>query len=171
MNPATLELVDILDDAGNTIGTTTRREMRAERLPHRCTYILVFNRKGELFIHLRTSTKDVYPSHWDLCVGGVAAAGESFEQGAERELKEEVGVVAPLTPLFPFRYADSHTIAHGMVYRAEHDGPFQLQAEEVVRGEFVTLPEALRRIEREPFCPDGVAVLRKYLESNTPTSP
>ena len=41
------------------------------RLPHRSTYILVFDGRGELFVHLRTATKDVYPSHWDPCVGGV----------------------------------------------------------------------------------------------------
>ena len=70
------ELVDVMDDAGRTIGTVTRREMRAQRLPHRATYLLVFNDRGELFIHLRTATKDVYPSHWAVTIGGVLAAGE-----------------------------------------------------------------------------------------------
>src|SRR5499427_5864027 len=91
------ELVDVIDDAGLTIGTATRREMRLRRLPHRCVYVLVFNRRGELFIHLRTPTKDVYPSHWDVAAGGVLAAGESFDEGAARELQEELGVTAPLT--------------------------------------------------------------------------
>ena len=49
--------------------------------PHRCTYVLVFNIRGELFIHLRTATKDVYPSHWDVAIGGVLAAGETFAEG------------------------------------------------------------------------------------------
>ena len=84
------ELVDVIDDAGRTIGTVTRREMRARRLPHRCVYVLVFNRQGQLFIHLRTATKDVYPSHWDVAIGGVLAAGESFAEGAKRELREEL---------------------------------------------------------------------------------
>ena len=57
------ELVDVIDGQGRTVGTVTRREMRGRRLPHRCTYVLVFNRRGELFVHLRTPTKDVYPSH------------------------------------------------------------------------------------------------------------
>jgi len=81
------DLVDVVDDGGRVVGRATRREMRARRLPHRSTYILVFNRRGELFIHLRTATKDVYPSHWDVCVGGVVAAGESFDDGAARELR------------------------------------------------------------------------------------
>src|SRR6516162_2350877 len=98
------ELVDVIDDAGNTVGVVTRRVMRERRLPHRCTYVLVFNARGDLFVHLRTATKDVYPSHWDVCIGGVVAARETFDQGARREIHEELGIQADPQMLFPFRY-------------------------------------------------------------------
>jgi len=164
------ELVDVIDEAGNTVAVVTRREMRLKRLPHRCTYVLVFNQFGELLIHLRTPTKDVYPSHWDVCVGGVLAAGESFANGVQREIREELGVDADAEELFAFRYADDATFAHGMVYRLQHDGPFQLQAEEIVRGEFVSLTEVWERIGRDAFCPDGLKVLERYLHF-TPLPP
>ena len=76
------ELVDVLDDAGRPVATVTRREMRARRLAHGSTYVLVFNRRGELFVHLRAPDKDVFPGHWDVAIGGVIAAGESFDAGA-----------------------------------------------------------------------------------------
>src|SRR5205823_6762938 len=60
------ELVDVLDAAGRPVATVTRREMRVRRLPHRATYVLVFNRRGELFVHLRSPHKDVFPGHWDV---------------------------------------------------------------------------------------------------------
>jgi isopentenyldiphosphate isomerase len=164
MNPAD-ELVDVIDEAGNTVGVVTRREMRERRLPHRCTYVLVFNAFEELFIHLRTPTKDVFPSYWDVCIGGVLAAGESFEQGVRREILEELGIDAFAKPLFPVRYNDAATFAHGMAYRLDRSGPFQLQVEEIVRGEFVPIENVLQRIETDPFCPDGVMVLRQYLKS------
>jgi isopentenyldiphosphate isomerase len=160
------ELVDVVDENGRTVGTVTRREIRARRLSHRCTYILVFNSREELFIHLRTEMKDVYPGHWDVTVGGVLAAGETFDDGARREGREELGVEIDLVPLFAFRYQDAATMVHSMVYRGRHDGPFQLQPEEVVRGEFLPIEDVLIRAEQTPFCPDGLAVLRKYLESN-----
>jgi isopentenyldiphosphate isomerase len=158
------ELVNVIDAHGRTVGTVTRGEMRGKRLLHRCVYILLFNRHGELFVHLRTATKDVYPSHWDVTVGGVLAAGESFDEGARRELAEELGVQAELQPLFPFRYEDAASQVHAMVYRAVHEGVFRLQAEEIVRGEFVPIQEVLRRVERDRFCPDGIAVLEEYLK-------
>jgi isopentenyldiphosphate isomerase len=166
MNPAD-EIVDVIDAAGNTIGVFTRRQMRAERLPHRCTYALVFNTRGELFIHLRTATKDLYPSHWDACIGGVLAAGETFAQGVRREIQEELGIDADAEELFPFCYEDHATTVQAMVYRLVHGGPFVLQAEEIVRGEFSPLADVLERIKNEPFCPDGVQVLQEYLRRQT----
>jgi isopentenyldiphosphate isomerase len=156
------ELVDVLDDQGRILGTVPRAGMRARRLPHRCVYLLVFNRRGELFLHLRTAAKDVYPSHWDVTIGGVLTAGESFEVGGRREAREELGVEVELKTLFPFRYADETTVVHSMVYRVEHEGPFRLQTEEIVSGEFVPLAEVAERIRHQAFCPDGLAVLQEF---------
>jgi 8-oxo-dGTP pyrophosphatase MutT (NUDIX family) len=165
------ELVDVIDDDGRTVGTVTRREMRRRRLPHRCVYLLVFNGRGELFVHLRTPTKDVYPSHWDVAVGGVLGAGESFDEGARRELREELGIDAAPEVLFPFRYSDLATVVQALVYRVCHEGPFRLQPEEIVRGEFVPLAEVAARSGRDPFCPDGLAVLREYQGRQGPLPP
>ncbi len=156
------ELVDVVDDAGRTVGRVARREMRARRLPHRSCYVLVFNARGELFVHLRTAAKDVYPSRWDVAVGGVLAAGESYRAGAEREVREELGVEVALQELFSIRFVDAATLVHGVVFRGHHDGPFRLQPEEIVRGEFASLDEVAARAVRDPFCPDGLAVLAEY---------
>jgi isopentenyldiphosphate isomerase len=156
------ELVDRLDDSGRIIGTIARRDLRASRIPHRCAYLLVFNRRGELFIHQRTATKDTHSGYWDVCVGGLPGPGESFDHAVRREAEEEIGVALEPEAMFPFHYADERSIVFGMAYRAVHDGPFRFQPEEVARGEFVPLTEAVARTQREPFCPDGVAVLTKY---------
>ena len=155
------ELVDVVDEEGRTVGVVSRREMRARRLPHRSAYVLVFNRAGDLFIHLRVPTKDVYPGHWDVAVGGVLATGEGFDDGARREAAEELGVDVAVERLFPVLWADEHTIVHGMAYRAVHEGPFRLQPEEIVRGEFASLDAVAARAAREPFCPDGLAGPRR----------
>jgi isopentenyldiphosphate isomerase len=156
------ELVDIVDDEGRTIGVVKRSEMRERRLPHRCTYILVFDRQGRLFVHLRTATKDVFPSCHDVAVGGVLLAGETFAAGAQRELQEELGIDAIAEELFPCRYADERTTVQGMVYRLVHEGPFLLQQSEIVSGEFMTLVQVDELRRRAAFCPDGLEVLTEY---------
>jgi len=63
--------------------------------------------------------------------------------------------------LFPFRYEDEHTTVFARVYHCIDDGPFVLQKEEVVLGEFVSLIELGKRIAIEKFCPDGLKVLQE----------
>jgi isopentenyldiphosphate isomerase len=156
------ELIDELDSSGRVVGVTTRADIRARRLPHRCVYILVFNRRGELFIHQRTATKDVFPSYWDVAIGGVVAAGESFDQAALREGSEEIGVALAPESLFPFKFVDERTTAFGHVYRAIHDGPFRLQVEEIAQGCFVHVDEVAARAKRDQFCPDGLEVWAEF---------
>ena len=94
------ELVDVVDDGNEVVGVAARRTVRDENLLHRCTYVFVLNAAGELYIHRRTDTKDVYPGFYDVGAGGVNAAGESYEECARRELEEELGVSAE--PVFRF---------------------------------------------------------------------
>ncbi len=159
--PVKQELVDVLNSVGEVVGIATRKEMRLCRLPHRCVYILVFNSEGEIFIHLRTATKDIFSSHWDVCAGGVVAAGEDFKMGAHRELQEELGVNVEPEFLFPFRYEDELTIVFAEVFRCFHEGPFVLQKEEVVRGEFISLKRLENLVLTHSFCPDGLQVLQQ----------
>jgi isopentenyldiphosphate isomerase len=159
------ELVDVVDAADRVIGQATRADVRARRLRHRATYILVFNSTGQLFVHLRSPDKDVYPSHYDVAVGGVVAAGESYDAGARRELAEELGL-AGIQPraILSFQYEDADNQVNGRVYSCAADGPFTLQASEIVSGEWLDLDKVVERSREAPFCPDGIEALFRYLD-------
>ena len=158
------EIVVIVDEDNNVVGAAPRRETRAKRLPHRSTYILVFNSQGELYVQKRTTTKDVFPGYYDPATGGVVLAGESYEEGARRELAEELGIHdVPLTPLFTFYFTDEHTRVWGRVFACVYDGAMVLQPEEVESGEFVSPAEVLRQAQTASYTPDGLYVLRRYL--------
>ena len=118
------ELVDVVDAQDRVVGRASRGEVRARRLRHRATYLLVFNGRGELFIHLRTADKDIYPSYWDVAVGGVVGAGESYDDGARRELAEEVGIRdAVPEALFDFAHEDERNCVNGRVYASSGRAP------------------------------------------------
>jgi isopentenyldiphosphate isomerase len=162
---AAAELIDVVDADDRVVKQATRGEIRRQNLRHRAAYILVFNAKGQLFVHQRTQTKDVYPGYFDVCVGGVVAAGESYEDGARRELAEEIGVRdAPLRRLVSFGFTDPTNQVNGTVFSCTYDGSLRLQAEEILSGEFLDLDVVLERVGTQPFCPDGVEALCRYLD-------
>ena len=158
------ELIDVLGEDGGVVRQATRRQVRGENLLHRSVYILVFNSRGQLFIHQRTSTKDVYPDHWDVAVGGMLGAGEDPTTGAFRELHEELGVqTTTLRQLFSFRFQEDGNRVIGVVFSCTWDGSMQLQSAEIARGEWLDLDAVVERSRRDRFCPDGIEALGIYL--------
>jgi isopentenyldiphosphate isomerase len=159
------EEVDIVDENDRVVGRASRGEIRKQNLRHRASYVLVFNPLGQLFVHRRTATKDVYPGHFDVAIGGVVLSGESYESAAVRELSEEIGVEGvPLRRVVQFTYDDSSTRVNGVVFSCTYEGTVRLQREEIVSGEWLDLADALMQAQREPFCPDGLEALRRYLD-------
>jgi len=159
------EIVQIVDEDNREIAAITRGMMREQRLIHRACYILVFNKAGKLFVQKRTMSKDIYPGYWDVAAGGVVLAGESYEESANRELTEELGVSGEnLEFLFDQYYEDEDNRVWGKIFTCTHEGPFRLQPEEVEYGRFMSPEIALDYSSIEPFTPDGIILLKKLLE-------
>ncbi|MDH4321486.1 MAG: NUDIX hydrolase YfcD [Desulfobulbaceae bacterium] len=163
MNPRDEE-VAIVDANNRVTGSAPRHEMRARGLIHRATYILVFNRRGELFVQERTKSKDIYPGYFDVATGGVVLAGESYEESAARELAEEIGAEGvALQGCFDFYHQDAGNKVWGRLFTCVYDGPITLQAAEVADGFFMAVDEVLKMADSRPFTPDGLLVLRRHL--------
>ena len=170
VNPAD-ELVDVVDEDDRLVTTVTRGEMRRRQLLHRCTYVLLRNAAGEILVHRRTDTKDVFPGAYDVFSGGVCAAGESYDDCACREVAEEFGVVgAALRFLFKHRYQGPGGQAWGVVYEARWDDPVRPQESEVAWLAWVA-PERLDRMFAElPFCPDSREIFERLRRIDPPRS-
>jgi isopentenyldiphosphate isomerase len=154
------ELVDVVDEDDRVVATVTRREMRADRLRHRAVFVIVTSSSGQLLVHRRSEDKDLWPGRWDLGVGGVVGAGESYELAAERELAEEVGVVGVVPAhVADGRYADADVDLVARAFRVVHDGPFRFADGEVVEARWVDADELVELIAGESFVPDSLALL------------
>jgi isopentenyldiphosphate isomerase len=152
------ELVDIVDAEDRVIGIATRRAVRKQVLKHRCVSILVRSSQGEVLIHRRSERKDLWPGFWDFCAGGVLAAGEGWEDGARRELQEELGVSGALVQVGTAAYRDAQVDEIARLFTVTHDGPFAFNDGEVVEAFFVTLDDLAARLRRDRFVPDSVAL-------------
>ncbi|MGE0877208.1 MAG: NUDIX domain-containing protein [Acidimicrobiia bacterium] len=153
------ELVDVVDAADVVVATVTRAEMRRRNLRHRSVGIVVTDGAGRVLVHRRADDKDVWPGRWDLAVGGVLGAGESYADAATRELAEEIGVEG-LRPAEIGRgtYEDGEVAALYRLYGVRHGGPFRFADGEVVEARFVTAAELAERLVRDSWVPDSVAL-------------
>lgn len=161
----------IVDARNREIGRASRARMRAEKLIHRASYVLVFNGRGEIFVQQRTLCKDLYPGFFDVAAGGVVQAGESYEESARRELLEELGITGELCRRFDHFHDGADNRVWGRVFTCRHEGPMRLQPEEVAAGFFLPLEEVLRMSERQHFPPDGIEILRRCLPLLDPLEP
>ncbi len=159
------EQVALYGDDGRPTGESVpRSQMRARNLRHAATLVVVRNSAGEVYVHRRTDTKDVFPGRYDFAAGGVLQAGEDPYEAAVREAAEELGVTGvELEVIGEDDYADAHTSYHAFAYTCVHDGPITWQPEEVAWGEWVSVERLREMLATLEFVPDTVAVLGERL--------
>ena len=160
------EQVAWVDREDRLLGSLPRAELRERGEIGRGTFILLFNSSGELCVHQRTLSKALYPGYWDVAAGGMVGVDETYAESAARELYEELGVSGvPLTAheRFYFDCPDNHLWC--AVFSAVWDGPLHVQPEEVQQACFMPVEQALRLSQTQPYCPDSLAALKRYLES------
>lgn len=158
------ELIDIVDENDRVIGQSPRGEAYARGLRHRCVFIQARDAEDRIFVHRRTPTKLVFPSLYDMFVGGVVGAGETYDDAALREAEEELGVsgLPRPEPLFTFLYDDgAGRTWWSSVYRVRCELPVSPQAEEVAWHDFLPEDEVERRLSDWAWVPDGLAAYER----------
>ena len=153
------ELVDVVDEHDHVVATVTRRRMRAERLRHRAVFVVVVSSAGRLLVHRRSDAKDLWPGRWDVAVGGVVGAGETWDDAARRELAEEVGITAVPAPPHAGTYADDDVELVARCYRVVHDGPISFPDGEVAEARWVDAAGLAALLAGEAFVPDSLTLL------------
>ena len=156
MNPPE-DIFDVVNEDDEVIGREPRSVVHAKELRHRAAHVLVFNAAGEIFLQLRSQTKDNNPGVWDSSCSGHVDAGESYAVAAERELMEEIGLLVeePLEPLFKIDACKETGQEFAWIYRTQSEGPFELNPEEIDDGQWMS-PDDLNtaiRITPADFSP------------------
>lgn len=151
-----MELFDLYDCQRRPLGQTM---IRGGKTPPGCyrlvVHICIFNSKGEMLIQQRQSFKDGWPNLWDISLGGSVTAGENSQQGAHRELLEELGLDADFSDLAP---ALTTTFTGGFddiyVLNMEPDlSELRLQESEVQAVKWATKAEVTELLDNGKFIP------------------
>lgn len=136
------ELFIVVDENDVVIGYRTRFDCHHDnRLIHRTVGVAVFDSLGRILLQKRSQTKDMDAGAWGMSSAGHVLKGETYEDAALRELKEELGIEITLIGGIRFITRDEHETEMAMLYRTKYDGPFYPDVVETDGVRFFTKDE------------------------------
>jgi isopentenyldiphosphate isomerase len=116
--------------------------------------------KGDILVHKRAETKDIWPGWWDVAVGGVVSPGETWVDAAVRELHEELGIeggALEFLGIGAYRDSDVQLVAATFLCRTED--PFAFADGEITEAHWVSQAEIPVWLQGKQFLPDSVALV------------
>ncbi len=138
------EMLDIVNEFDEVVGQAKRSDVHRRGLMHRATHIILTNSASQIFMQLRSKSKDTNPGLWDTSAAGHVDSGESYEACAVRELEEELGVVVSVDNLVEVGRLPPSSL-NGFefvrIYTTLSDDPITLEAGEIDDGKWVTSAE------------------------------
>lgn len=136
------EILDVVDENDNVIGKASTIACHIDNsLVHRGVVLLLYDSSGRVFLTKRKESKAEYPSALDSSVAGHVRSGESYEQAAERELREELGVSGvEVKKIGKFNCFTASEREIECVFACKFDGEPRLS--KAASGRFYTLKEA-----------------------------
>jgi 16S rRNA (adenine1518-N6/adenine1519-N6)-dimethyltransferase len=144
------EVFGVVDAQDRVIGFESRDLVHVNNLRHRAVHVLIFNQRGEIFLQKRSIWKDTHPGKWDSSTAGHVDAGESYEESARRELREEIGIECPMEKIGKLPCSAATGWEFIEVFRGRHEGPFRLAPMELETGAFFPVDKIRAWLQRSP---------------------
>lgn len=88
----TKEILNIVDENDNILGTEDRIVIHEKGLLHREVHVYFVTPNNEIIFQHRAKDKDTFPDLLDATVGGHVEIGDSYEETAIKEAFEETGI-------------------------------------------------------------------------------
>ncbi|RJQ19057.1 NUDIX domain-containing protein [Candidatus Woesearchaeota archaeon] len=161
------EILDIVDANDRVIGSAKSKDVYAQKLLHRIVHVFVINPKtNQVYFQKRAESKSYLPGFYCTSAGGHVRSGESYEQAARRELKEELGLDIPVRKVHRTNFLlDGHD-RFIELFVAFAEGGISFADGEVAGGGFLSMDDARQVIERGEKVHPQLDVCFRWLSAN-----
>lgn len=158
------EILDVVSEEDEIMRTATREEVVQDKLRHRAIIVFVFDDQGKLFLQKRSKDAYSHQGKYALSCAGKVKSGEAYEDAAERELKEELGITTPLIYITKTKHDDGQKFfAH--VYAIQFQGDLTFEDGEVESGVFVSQGELAKYLDSDEVAPDDRTLITQFYEA------
>jgi len=96
--------VILVDENDSEIGIMEKLEAHQKGLLHRAFSIFILNSKNEILLQKRANTKYHSPGLWSNTCCSHPQPNQSLISSAQLRLKDEMGMIAEIKPMFSFIY-------------------------------------------------------------------
>ncbi len=149
------EKVLLVDTQDRVLGTMPKLEAHQKGVLHRAFSVFILNRQNALMLQQRAWDKYHSPGLWTNTCCSHQREGEDSLAAGKRRLQEEMGLEAPLTPLFTFIYKapfdnglTEHELDHVLLgYSEQSPNP---NPHEVADWQWMPLEEVQRKLTEQP---------------------
>lgn len=149
------EQVVVVSENDEILGLMEKMNAHENGILHRAFSVFLFNDKGEMLLQKRASGKYHSPNQWTNAVCSHPKIDETYLEGAQRRLNEELGITADLIEKFSFIYkADvgqnlwEHELDH--VFTGNYEGNFALNEEEVSEVRYISMQQLDEEMNANP---------------------
>lgn len=162
------ERFPVVDKNDTILRDASRSQVHANNLRHRAVHILIFNGAGEVYLQQRSRWKDRHPLKWDSSAAGHVIAAENYDETAQRELKEELGIGVPLKQISKLPASERTDQEFIGLYRGEVAGNLSPNRVEVETGAFFPEPiiDSWIAARPEDFAPGFIECWKAYRQKN-----
>ncbi len=125
----------------SVLGSIERSKAHLDQILHRSGMIFLVRSDGKVLLQRRSPRQCNFPGLLGFVQLFHVTFGESYEQAARRELKEETGVLASLTYLGKFAYRVPPENEIVAVFSCRSDDPIRIDPAESSEASFHTTDE------------------------------
>lgn len=134
-------------------GAVDRDAAHAKGVLHRSGIVFLTRSDGRVLIQHRSPAKRIFPDCYDCSAAFHVTFGETYEQAAVRELREETGVSTPVRALGRFTHHDPPEHQIVAMFAGTSDDPIRTDPAESVGYEFRTKAEIDGLVRAGPVTP------------------
>ena len=149
-------LVILVDEQDNEIGTMEKMEAHRLALLHRAVSVFIVNSKGEWLLQRRAEHKYHSKGLWTNTCCSHPYPNESNLDAAHRRLMEEMGLECELMELFSFMHKEElenglteHELDH--VFVGFSDAEPTLNPEEAMEWKWIKFPVLMYEVHTKPY--------------------